>query len=125
MTWLKKFFHFNSHIFFFLTKRLVIRSAFPMLISRSYHRLPQVTTGYHRLPQYLFPILMIHYIELSRCRPIVRMKFGHFSNVMLDLCTNLNVLDHLMLELARYSNLLMLAHPYQNGNLISEIFLIF
>ena len=67
------------------------------------------------------------------------MKFGHFSNVMLDLSTNLNVLEHLMLELARYSNfgeyhmlklarysnLLMLAHPYQNGNLISEIFLIF
>ena len=27
-------------------------------------------------------------------------------------CSNSNVLDHLMLELARYPNFLMLAHPY-------------
>ena len=26
----------------------------------------------------VFPILTIHFIKLSRCRPIVRMKFGHF-----------------------------------------------
>ena len=31
------------------------------------------------LPQTpVFPILTIHFIKLSRCRPIVRMKFGHF-----------------------------------------------
>ena len=28
-------------------------------------------------------------------------------------CSNSNVLDHLMLELARYPNFLMLAHPYR------------
>ena len=27
-------------------------------------------------------------------------------------CSNSNVLEHLMLELARYPNFLMLAHPY-------------
>ena len=53
-------------------------------VTAGYHRLPQVTTGYHRLPQVtlpqtpVFPILTNHYIKLSRCRPIVRMKFGHF-----------------------------------------------
>ena len=45
-------------------------------VTTGYHRLPQVTTGYHRLPQ--LPVLTDHYIKLSRCRPIVRMKFGHF-----------------------------------------------
>ena len=36
------------------------------------------------LPQTpVFPILTIHYIKLSRCRPIVRMKFGHFYYIFL------------------------------------------
>ena len=35
------------------------------------------------LPQTpVFPILTNHFIKLSRCRPIVRMKFGHFYMVI-------------------------------------------
>merc|ERR1712016_383262 len=62
-------------------------------VTTGYHGLPRVTTGYPPgyppgyLPSYppgyptsylMLPNLTNHYIKLSKCRTMVRMKFGHF-----------------------------------------------
>ena len=72
--------------------------------SKGSHGLSRVTKGYQGLPKFtkslrkvfllgsffllhmlgslpqtpVFPILTNHFIKLSKCRPIVQMKFGHF-----------------------------------------------
>ena len=83
------------------------------MVTRGYQRLPQVTTGYHGLPQVItgylpgyppgyppsyppgylpgylmLPNLTNHFIKLSKCQPMVRMKFGHFFVDFFPLCSH-------------------------------------
>ena len=52
----------------------------------------------------------LEFFSKSDARYSLELECARSSNARA--CSNSNVLDHLMLELARYPNFLMLAHPY-------------